>query len=404
MFTINDPTAVFTFCVITCAFIYWIDKQTWASNFCKVIPPIVLVCYIPAITSAFGFIPYQSVAYDWMGKYLLPFSLFLLLVTTDVASILKVGRTAVGVMLFGTAGIIIGAPVAFLICKQWLPPDSWKVVSVISGAWIGGPANFAAMKESVQMQDSLVGPALVVDTAVSFTWLTVLLFLASYQNILNRKFGSRLDVVTDNTLQFDILNPIEQSTPDLAQILLLLAVGFGSAVVCNHLAVSIDEILAPSITRLSPRLASILTWYTWLIILITGFGILLSFTGLRRLEKVGGSNLGYAVLYLYLASLGAQANLSGIMLMPVLILLGVLCLLIHIIFLIVGAKIMRAPASLVAIVSMANIGGVASTPVVAAAYMRSLMPVGLLLAVFGNIIGTYCALVCAYLLKLVADY
>ena len=403
MFTINDPTAVFTFCVITCSFIYWSDKQTWASSFYKVIPPIVLVCYIPAFASAFGFIPYQSVAYDWMSKYLLPFSLFLLLVTTDVTSIQKVGRTAVVVMLFGTAGIVIGAPVALLICKQWLPPDSWKVVSVISGAWIGGPVNFAAMKESVQMQDSLVGPALVVDTAVSFAWLTVLLFLAGHQSVLNRMFGNPAGILTDNTVQFDISSPTKQRAPDLLEILLLLAVGFGSAVVCNHLAVSIDGVLTPLISRLSPRLASIFTWYTWLIILITTFGILLSLTGLRKLDEVGGSKLGYAALYIFLASLGAQADLSGIMLMPVLFLLGVLWLLVHIIFLIVGAKIMRAPVSLVAIGSMANIGGVASTPIVAAAYMRNLMPVGLLLAVFGNIIGTYCALVCAYLLKIVAD-
>ena len=306
-------------------------------------------------------------------------------------------------MLFGTAGIVIGAPVALLICKQWLPPDSWKVVSVISGAWIGGPVNFAAMKESVQMQDSLVGPALVVDTAVSFAWLTVLLFLAGHQSVLNRMFGNPAGILTDNTVQFDVSSSTKQKAPDLLEILLLLAVGFGSAVVCNHLAVSIDGALTPLISRLSPRLASIFTWYTWLIILITTFGILLSFTGLRKLDEVGGSKLGYAALYIFLASLGAQADLSGIMLMPVLILLGVLWLLVHIIFLIVGAKIMRAPVSLVAIGSMANIGGVVSTPVVAAAYMRNLMPVGLLLAVFGNIIGTYCALVCAYLLKLVAD-
>lgn len=402
MFTINDPTAVFTFCVITCALIYWSEKQTWAGGFYKVIPPIVLVCYIPATASAFGFIPYQSVAYDWMRDYLLPFSLFLLLVTTDVASIQRVGRAATGVMLFGTAGIIIGAPVAFLVFKQWLPPDSWKAVSAIAGAWIGGPANFAAIKESVRMQDSLVGPALVVDTAVSFTWLTVLLFLAGYQNVLNRKFGSRTDMVSGYTLQPGVTNPIKQRTPDLAEILLLLAAGFGATVACSHLAVSIDGFLTPLLSTLSPRLSDILTWYTWLVILITGSGILLSFTGLRQLEKVGGSNLGYAALYIFLASLGAQADLSGILLMPALILLGMLWLLIHIIFLIIGARIMRAPASVVAIGSMANVGGVASTPVVAAAYMRSLVPVGLLLAVFGNVIGTYCALVCAYLLKLVA--
>jgi uncharacterized membrane protein len=401
MFPIADPTAVFTLCVITCAFIYWSGKQPWASGFYKAIPPIVLVCYIPATAATLDIIPSQSPAYVWMSKYLLPFSLFLLMVTADIGSVLRVGRIAAGMMFFSTVGVVIGAPVAFLICKQWLPPDSWKAVSAIAGAWIGGPANFAALKESVQAPDNLVGPALIVDTAVSFTWLSVLLFLSNYQRILNRFFGDPPEVLPDTASESDVQSIMIQRTPDLAEILLLLAVGFGGAVACNHLAMAIDGILAPIINRISPSLASIFTWYTWLIILITSFGILLSFTRMRQIENVGASNVGYAALYVFLASLGAQADLSGITSMPALLVLGVIWLLIHILFLIAGAKIIRAPMSLVAIGSMANIGGVVSTPVVAAAYMRKLMPVGLVLAVFGNIIGTYCALFTAYLLKLV---
>jgi uncharacterized membrane protein len=52
--------------------------------------------------------------------------------------------------------------------------------------------------------------------------------------------------------------------------------------------------------------------------------------------------------------------------------------------------------------SQANVGGVASTPVLADIYQPGLAPVGLLLAVFGNIIGTYLGLVCSGLCHLVA--
>ncbi|HUU47114.1 MAG TPA: DUF819 family protein [Acidobacteriota bacterium] len=52
--------------------------------------------------------------------------------------------------------------------------------------------------------------------------------------------------------------------------------------------------------------------------------------------------------------------------------------------------------------SQANIGGVVSAPIVAAVYQPSLAPVGLLLGVFGNIIGLYAGLLCATLLQMVA--
>jgi uncharacterized membrane protein len=48
------------------------------------------------------------------------------------------------------------------------------------------------------------------------------------------------------------------------------------------------------------------------------------------------------------------------------------------------------------------VGGVVSAPVVASVYRRSLAPVGVLMGVSGYLIGIYGALVCAWLLSLVA--
>jgi uncharacterized membrane protein len=40
------------------------------------------------------------------------------------------------------------------------------------------------------------------------------------------------------------------------------------------------------------------------------------------------------------------------------------------------------------VASLANIGGVASAPILAAAYSRALIPIGVLMAMLGYIIGT----------------
>ena len=48
---------------------------------------------------------------------------------------------------------------------------------------------------------------------------------------------------------------------------------------------------------------------------------------------------------------------------------------------------------------MTQVGGAASAPVVAAAFHPSLATVGVLLAVFGYVVGTYGAMLCTYLME-----
>ena len=83
----------------------------------------------------------------------------------------------------------------------------------------------------------------------------------------------------------------------------------------------------------------------------------------------------------------------------VLMLIGVIWMAIHASLLIVTAKIIRAPYFFLAVGSQANVGGAASAPVVAAAFHPSLATVGVLLAVFGYVVGTYGAMICTYLME-----
>jgi len=137
---------------------------------------------------------------------------------------------------------------------------------------------------------------------------------------------------------------------------------------------------------------SVLGGYTVLIILVTVIGIGLSFTKVRRLEDYGASRVGYALLYLVLARIGAKANLNAIGEFPYYIVMGVVWIGVHALFLILGSRLLKAPMFFAATASQANIGGTVSAPVVAAAYQPNLAVVGLLMAVLGGILGTFLAL------------
>ena len=66
------------------------------------------------------------------------------------------------------------------------------------------------------------------------------------------------------------------------------------------------------------------------------------------------------------------------------------------------AKLIRAPLFFMAVGSQANIGGAASAPVVATAFHPALAPVGVLLAVLGYALGTYCAYITGLMLRALA--
>jgi len=62
-------------------------------------------------------------------------------------------------------------------------------------------------------------------------------------------------------------------------------------------------------------------------------------------------------------------------------------------------RLMRAPVFFLGSASQACTGGYASAPVVAAIYESSMAPVGLLLAVLGNLVGTFAGLAVGQLLS-----
>jgi uncharacterized membrane protein len=147
---------------------------------------------------------------------------------------------------------------------------------------------------------------------------------------------------------------------------------------------------------------TIISTTTWAVLIVVTFGLLLSFTPMRRIERPGASRIGFLALYLLLTSIGAQANLAAVLEAPVYLAAGALWISIHVAILILVARIMRAPLFFVATGSMANIGGAASAPVVASVYFPAMAPIGLLMAVAGYILGIYAALGCAWLLGFVA--
>ena len=389
---ITDPTALFVYLASLLALIFWLSGLPRLRRVFAVTPAVLYVYFLPTVGTSLGVSPAASPAYDWMVRYLLPFSLMLLMMTVDLRAILRLGRKALVMMLAGSAGIIVGGPVALAVFGGWLPPDAWKGMAALSGSWIGGSANLVAIKESIGTPDALLGPVIVVDTLVAYSWMAVLLVMSGYQSRFDawvRADTTALDAVSRRLSAAD-----EGRRPvTLPELAFILALGFAGAAVCVWAGDRLPKVGDPTI----------LSHTTWTVILVTALGLALSFTPLARLERVGASRIGYLALYLMLAAIGAQADLAAVLELPMLLAAGVLWVLIHITVLLVVARLVRAPLFFVATGSMANIGGTVSAPVVASVFNPALAPVGVLMGVAGYVIGIYGSLLCAWLLSVVAN-
>jgi len=106
-------------------------------------------------------------------------------------------------------------------------------------------------------------------------------------------------------------------------------------------------------------------------------------------ELNGSSEVATSMLYIIIALIGSKAVIESFSGLGVYVLAGFSILLIHAIIMVLGARLFKLDLFSVAVASLANIGGVASAPILAATYNKSLVSVGVLMAIMGYIIGTF---------------
>ena len=384
---INDPNAIFVYIIFLIGIIYYLRSQPSLAKLFKYLPPVIWVYFLPMISTSIGIIPNDSVLYDWTTRHLLPTALILLLLSSNISAMASLGPKAIGTMLFGTLGIIIGGSLSLLIFGGLLPADAWMGLGALSGSWIGGSANMVAVGKSIGTSEDLFGNMIVIDTLVGYGWMGVVIFISGHQDTIDRWNNADTSIIKQLNIQMDTSeNKRPTSFNDLLTIVAVgLVGGYGSLMIGVWL----------------PDVGSILTSFGWTIIVVSAIGILLSFTRLSDLENAGASHVGNIFLYILLGTIGAKANIMQVTDLPIYIIVGIVWILFHAIILFIGGRLLKAPMFLIATSSQANIGGVVSAPIVATVYRKSLAPVGLLMGVMGNVIGIYAGLITAWMLSIV---
>lgn len=410
MFT-NDAAVLGLLAVILGGVFYTSQsRHPFWQKFYTFIPALLLCYFLPSLLNTFGVVDgKESQLYFVASRYLLPACLVLLTLSVDLKAILSLGPKALIMFLTGTAGIVVGGPIALLIMAQFSPellgvdgPEAvWRGMTTVAGSWIGGGANQAAMKEIYEVGGDVFSVMVTVDVIVANVWMAVLLYLASKAKQIDDKTGADVGAISALRKKVEKYHAEHGRIATLKDLMMIVAVGFGITGLGHILA----DVLAPYFTEHFPdtKRYSLHSNFFWLIFITTSIGLALSFTKVRHLEAAGASKVGQAYLYILVATIGMHMDVSKIIDSPIYFILGGIWMLVHASLMLGVAKFIKAPLFYMAVGSQANVGGAASAPVVASAFHPSLAPVGVLLAVLGYVVGTYMAWFCGQLLQVIAS-
>lgn len=388
------------------------SENSFFKRFYKVVPPILLCYFLPALFHwPLGIIePENSKLYFVASRYLLPASLVLFCLGIDMKGLINLGPKVLIMFLAATLGIVIGGPVALFIMLKLFPgalgisPDElWRGLSTVAGSWIGGGANQTAMREIFEVEQDLFANFIVVDVLVANIWMGFLLYGAGMANRIDRWLKADSSAIEELKAKVEAYQSSVSKIPTTTDLFMWIGIAFGFTALSHWGADLITPIMESNSVQLEKLgLNSFTSGFFWLIVIATTLGVAISFTPLRKLEGVGASRWGSVFIYILVATIGMEMNLREVLDNLFLFGIGLVWMLVHVVVLLIVAKIIKAPFFFVAVGSQANVGGAASAPVVASAFSPTLAPVGALMAVLGYALGTYGALICAFIMKGIA--
>ncbi|MEE4191771.1 MAG: DUF819 family protein [Halieaceae bacterium] len=379
----SSAGVMFTLIAIA-AFWFYVEKRTRWTLF-GYVPPLLFIYSTPILLSntdiLFGMdqkiLVQSSPVYSGMREFGLPIAICLMLLSVNVPAAIRVMGGGVAVMLMGTAGVVIGGVFSYWLVHGFLQPDAWKAVGTLAGSWIGGTGNMAAAHVALEGGPEHIGLAVLADNLVYVVWLPILLGSRAFAE----KFNAWARVPEDRIAKMEAASVelhVEERVVSMTDYLNLGVIALG--------VTWLSYLLAP----LLPVIENVLSSSTWVILLVTSLSLALSVTPARHIP--GSQNLAMAIIYVFVAGMGARAALEGLSQAPWFVLGAFVWIAIHGAFCLAGSYIFKVDVHSAAIASAANIGGAASAPVVAAYHRPTLVPVAILMALIGYAVGNYLAI------------
>jgi uncharacterized membrane protein len=365
LYIVITSPLLYLFALTLIVLVVYILEQRVKLRLFSFIPAIVWI-YILSMSLAYSGLIVTNEAIESVAslakKNLLPAMLFLILLQVDIKSFMKLGKKLILAYLLALfslafAFILIGILFDF-------SADEAAAFGALSGSWMGGSANMIAVGSALGVSEEAFGYALIVDSVNYTLWVMLLLFLVPFAKYFNH---------------FTKAKASEMQMSDLACSCTIGPKRYWLLFVLALFVSYVSQFFSWHVTLINQT--------TSVVIMATLLGVLGSFTPLKTLG--GSKELATTMLYFLIAIIGSKALFDSFDGVVYYVLAGASILVVHAMIMVIGAKLLKLDLFSIALASLSNIGGVASAPILAAAYHHSLVGVGVLMAIMGYIVGTF---------------
>ena len=380
--------------------IYLEQKYEWASKISGCIIALLLAMFMANI----GIIPVSCALYDnIVWDFVVPLAIPLLLLKCNLKKVWAQTGHMLGVYLIGAVGTCVGGLLAFFLLKGLYvnlggsAKDLAAVTSMMTGTYIGGSANLAAMAKTWEVNGTdLTAAAVVADNLLMALYFFALIAFAGMRFFRKHFSHPLIDDLEQNTTREDgqtqasaFWGRKEISLKDIA-----VDLAFAVAVVWVSVMISglfkslfsgggvINEIFAKFLGN----------QYVWITAISVAFATL---KPEMADEMAGSQEIGTYLIYLFLFVIGAPANIMTVVTKsPLFLVLCFIMVFTNMVFCFVGAKLTKCNLEDAIIASNANIGGPTTAAGMAISQgWSALIAPAMLVGVLGYILGNYAGIV-----------
>ncbi len=367
-----------------------IFKGKTAQRIFQFAPPIVLI-YLGLMlfcTVKLWDLNATADAYNGLKNPILYAMLFIMLLRCDLKKIIRLGPKMLIGFFSATISIGLGFVVSFVIMKNMIGTDGWQALGALCGSWMGGGGNMLAIQAALNVPESMMAYALVMDSICATLYVMFLLWAINFSEKFNK--WTKADTHLIDSVGKSLEEEAKANTKPLVWQNIMILVGAGL------LVSAVSQMLGTMINGALPFFDKA----TWTVLIVTVLGLCFALTPFGKIK--GTEEVSNVLLYSVIALIASRADLSAMGNAPAWLLTGLIILVVHVGVMILLAKLLKIDIFTAAVASLANIGGTATAPVLAGAYSSALVPVGIIMALLGYVVGTGGGLLVAQLMSMFA--
>jgi len=366
----------------------WLEHSyRWAA---KLSAPVLALLIAMALANL-RIVPTEAPAYDFVGDWLVPLAIPLLLFRANLGEIVRTGGRMLLVFHLSAVGTLLGTGIAVWLLRGRMGlPDTAHAAGMMVASYIGGGVNFMAVKSSYAVRAAVSNPLIVADNFVMAGMFVALLAIAAsawFRARYPHPHSAASDTAAAGNLAAAHWQRKGISLLDVAKA---FAFAFTVVALAAVLGRAASSVLGDASGAGAGR-QMLVTLCTNRFVLLTGVSLVLATVFARPLAQVNGpEEFGTYLLSLFLFTLGLPADLVSVVTQAPLyfVFCGIIAV-VNLGFTLALGKLLRLHLEELLLAVNATLGGApsAAAMAVSAGWPRLVLP-GILVGIWGYVIGT----------------